>query len=92
MPRVRLAGPETVDDGGFMIAGGVGRDGAPAQFAGGLAGWVDAEGWGIILFFGRTKGSATFGRRILKGAPFGPVGVRPGGGFGGVALMIAIAE
>ena len=31
----------------------------------------------VTLFFGRTKGSAAFGRRIRKGgAPFEPVGVR----------------
>ena len=45
-------------------------------------------GLAASFFFGRTKGSAALGRRILMGGgPFEPVGVRAFRSFVGVAML-----
>lgn len=66
---------------------GDGRDGRVLVAVPLRAGAAPA-GLGTGLLFGRTSGSAAFGRRILiTGAPFGPVGVREFEGFVGVDIL-----
>lgn len=71
----KIAGVWDGRDGRVLVAVPLGAGAAPA-------------GLGTGLLFGRTSGSAAFGRRILiTGAPFGPVGVRAFEGFVGVDIL-----
>lgn len=72
---------------GKIAWGWDGREGS-VLVAVALPAGVAPAGLGAGLLFGRTKGSAALGRRILiSGAPFGPVGVRAFAGFVGVDML-----
>jgi hypothetical protein len=74
----------SIGAGGIFETGGrVGRVLVAVRPAGGAP-----AGLGAGRLFGRTNGSAAFGRRILiGGAPFDPVGVRAFMGFVGVDIF-----
>lgn len=51
---------------------------------------VAAPGFGAGFLFGRTRGSAAFGRRIFMGAPFGPDAGRAFGLLVGVLIVLTL--